>query len=265
MNEDYIDEKTGLLYCGKCRTPKEIRIPGGAELFGTRKFRVLCQCQQEAWNRAEQEKQQREFRERIQRLRREAFRDIPGQNWRFDSAQMTGQLEKLKRYAGHWEEVQKEGMGLLLFGGVGTGKSYAAGCLANALLDQGHSVRFVSLSDVVNRMQGCYGDDREKYLRELLMPELLILDDLGSERSTSFSKEQVFDVINKRTLSGKPLVVTTNIPLKVMQHAEDVQDRRIFDRVLEKCVPVAFTGESFRRANAAENLHKVAAILNDSL
>ena len=262
MNEDYIDEKTGLRYCGKCHTPKEIRLPGGAELFGTRKFRIPCKCQQEAWNREEQERRQREFRERVHVLRREAFREIPGQNWRFDSVKSDRRLDKLKLYADHWEEMRRDGMGLLLFGGVGTGKSYAAGCLANALLDQGQSVRFVGLSDVVNRMQGCFGSDREKYLRDLLGPELLILDDLGSERSTNFGKEQVFDVVNKRTLSGKPLVITTNIPLKVMQQAEDIQDRRIFDRILEKCVPIAFTGENFRETNAAENFKRAAAILN---
>ena len=98
-------------------------------------------------------------------------------------------------------------------------------------------------------------------LKELLKPDLLILDDLGAERSTSFGKEQVFDVVNKRTLSGRPLVVTTNIPLTVMQTAEDIQDRRIFDRVLEKCVPIAFTGDSFRKANAKENLKRAAALL----
>ena len=261
MREDYIDEKTGLLTCGKCHTPKEMLLPEGARIFGTRKFRVMCQCQQETRDREEQEQKQREFAERVLFIRREAFRDIPGQNWRFDSAHMTGRLEKVKRYADHWEEMQADGTGLLLSGGVGTGKSYAAGCLANALLDRGHRVRFVGLSDVVNRLQGCFGTDREKYLKELLKPDLLILDDLGSERSTSFGKEQVFDVVNKRTLSGRPLVVTTNIPLKVMQTAEDIQDRRIFDRVLEKCVPVAFTGDSFRKTNAKENLKRAAALL----
>ena len=259
--EDYIDKKTGLLTCGKCHTPKEALIPGGAELFGTRKFRVLCKCQQDARDQEEQEQRQREFRDQVYFLRREAFRDIPGQNWRFDNAQNSDRLEKVKRYADHWEQMQQDGTGLLLFGGVGTGKSYAAGCLANALLDQGHSVGFVGLSDVVNRLQGCFGTDREKYLKELLKPELLILDDLGAERSTSFGKEQVFDVVNKRTLSGRPLVVTTNIPLKIMQAAEDIQDRRIFDRVLEKCVPIAFTGDSFRKANAKESLKRAAVLL----
>ena len=173
MREDYIDEKTGLLYCGRCHTPKEMFLPGRAELFGTRKFRVLCQCQLEARDREEREQKEREFAKRVQFLRREAFRDIPGQDWRFDTAHMTDRLEKVKRYADHWEEMQADGTGLLLFGGVGTGKSYAAGCLANAILDQGHSVRFLGLSDIVNRLQGCFGTDREKYLKGLLKPDRL--------------------------------------------------------------------------------------------
>ena len=261
MREDYIDEKTGLLTCGKCRTQKEMFLTGGTELFGTRKFRVLCQCEQVARDREEREQKQREFAERVRVLRREAFRDIPGQDWRFDNAQKSDRLNKIKRYADHWEQMQADGTSLLLFGGVGTGKSYAAGCLANALLDKGHSVRFLGLSDVVNRLQGLHGSERDEYIKGFLKPDLLILDDLGAERSTSFGKEQVFDVINKRTLSSKPLVVTTNIPLKVMQTAEDIQDRRIFDRVLEKCVPIAFTGENFRKANAKENLRRATALL----
>ena len=93
--EDYIDKTTGLLYCGKCRTPKEAHIPGGAELFGTRKFRVLCQCQQGAHDREAQEQRQREFRDRVHFLRREAFRDIPGQDWWFDNAKKSDRLEKV--------------------------------------------------------------------------------------------------------------------------------------------------------------------------
>ena len=127
--EDYIDEKTGLLTCSKCHTSKEALIPGGAELFGTRKFRVLCKCKQEARDREAQEQRQREFRDRVQFLRREAFRDIPGQNWRFDNVQSSDRLSKIKRYADHWEQMQQDGTGLLLFGGVGTGKATPLGAL----------------------------------------------------------------------------------------------------------------------------------------
>ena len=49
------------------------------------------------------------------------------------------------------------------------------------------------------------------------------------------------------------MIVTTNIPLSVMQKAADLDERRIYDRVLEVCVPIQFNGENFRKGNAAEN------------
>lgn len=145
---------------------------------------------------------------------------------------------------------------------MGTGKSYAAGCIANALIEKMVSVLFVGLSDVVNRMQGNFGADRDAYLKTLMRPELLILDDLGAERNTSFGRERVFDVVNKRLLTGKPMIVTTNIPLSVMQKTSDLDERRIYDRVLEVCVPIQFNGENFRKGNAAENVKRAAKILN---
>jgi DNA replication protein DnaC len=50
------------------------------------------------------------------------------------------------------------------------------------------SVLYVGLSDVVNRMQGNFGADRDSYMKRLMRPDLLILDDLGAERNTSFVK-----------------------------------------------------------------------------
>ncbi len=151
-------------------------------------------------------------------LRSEAFRDMPAALWRFESAAVTTpQLAKARGYAQNWDECKKAGIGLLLFGNVGTGKSYAAGCITNALIDRLESVLFVGMSDVVNRMQGNFGADRDSYMTSLMRPELLILDDLGAERNTSFGKERVFDVINRRRLTGKPMIITTNIPIVTMQ------------------------------------------------
>ena len=118
------------------------------------------------------------------------------------------------------------------------------------------------LSDVVNRMQGNFGTDRDHYMKSLMRPDLLILDDLGAERNTSFGKERVFDVVDKRLLSGKPMIVTTNIPLSVMKQAVELDDRRIFDRILEVCVPIRFDGENFRKGNARANIKKAAEMLN---
>ena len=60
------------------------------------------------------------------------------------------------------------------------------------------------------------------------------------------------------------MIVTTNIPLHAMQSAADIQERRIYDRVLEVCTPVRFSGENFRKAGAAENRKKAAVLLGRS-
>ena len=169
-------------------------------------------------------------------LRFEAFRDIPAAAWRFDNASvMTPQLVKAWEYAENWDSFSREGIGLLLFGNVGTGKTYAAGCIANALIDRMISVLYVGMSNVVNRMQGNFGADRDSYIKQLMRPDLLILDDLGAERNTSYGKECVFDVVNRRLLSGKPMIITTNITLSAMQKAT-ISMIAVFMTAYWKCV-----------------------------
>ena len=261
--DDYINPEDGLKYCGKCHTPKEAYFAEKLRFNGIDRHPTDCKCA--AVERERREAEMREFNRinHINLLRSEAFSDIPVADWRFDNAPvMTKQLTKAKEYAEKWDDFSREGIGLLLFGNVGTGKSYAAGCIANALIDRMISVLYVDMTDVVNRMQGNFGADRDSYLKRITRPDLLILDDLGAERNTSYGKERVFDIVNRRLLSRKPMIITTNIALSVMQKATDLDDRRIYDRVLEVCVPVLFDGENFRKGNAAENLKKAAQILN---
>lgn len=261
--DDYINPEDGLKYCGKCHTPKEAYFSEKHRFNGIDRHPTDCKCAAEERERREAEMREFNRINHINLLRSEAFSDIPAADWRFENAPtMTKQLTKAKEYAEKWDDFSREGIGLLLFGNVGTGKSYAAGCIANALIDRMISVLYVDMTDVVNRMQGNFGADRDTYLKRLTRPDLLIFDDLGAERNTSYGKERVFDTINRRLLSRKPMIITTNIALSVMQKATDLDDRRIYDRVLEVCVPVLFDGENFRKGNAAENLKKAAQILN---
>ena len=263
--DDYINPEDGLKYCGKCHAPKEAYFAEKHRFNGIDRHPTDCKCAAEEKERREAEMREFNRINHINLLRSEAFSDIPAAAWRFDNAPvMTKQLAKAKEYAEKWDDFSREGIGLLLFGNVGTGKSYAAGCIANALIDRMISVLYVDMTDVVNRMQGNFGADRDTYLKRLPRPDLLILDDLGAERNTSYGKERVFDVVNRRLLSRKPMIITTNIALSVMQKATDLDDRRIYDRILEVCVPVLFDGENFRKGNAAENLKKAAKLLGSS-
>ena len=74
------------------------------------------------------------------------------------------------------------------------------------------------------------------------------------ERQTDYAREQVFHIIDGRYLARRPLIVTTNLSLHELKHPATLAEQRIFDRVLEMCVPVCFDGESLRQQRARENL-----------
>lgn len=172
----------------------------------------------------------------------------------------TPQLEWARRYVDHWAEMRKENMGLLFWGPAGTGKTFAAACIANALVDREVGVRMITLGEALLNLFGMSGDERIGYLEGLTTCGLLILDDFGVERRTTYAREQVYEIINRRYLSGRPMIVTTNLTLEELKHG-DRDDERIHDRVLERCVPVCFSGPSIRRENAARRLKRAKALL----
>ncbi len=100
------------------------------------------------------------------------------------------------------------------------------------------------------------------YIARLCSFPLLILDDFGMERGTEYGLEQVYNVIDSRYRSGKPLIVTTNLTLEELQNPEDTAHARIYDRLTEMCTPVRITGENFRKAKAREKMERLKMLLN---
>ena len=87
--------------------------------------------------------------------------------------------------------------------------------------------------------------EKNTYIKNLCRVPLLILDDFGMERGTEYGLEQIYAVIDGRYRSGKPLIATTNLTLQELKNPQDTAHARIYDRLLEMCVPVQFKGESF--------------------
>jgi len=158
------------------------------------------------------------------------------------------QMEQMRKYAEHWEEMRRQNVGLLLWGPPGSGKSFAAACIANARIECYEKVRMTTLGMVLNRLPALTPQQKEDYLKELRTCDLLVLDDFGMERRTDYAREQVFSIVDGRYQAKKPLIITTNLTLHDLKSAQDIDDRRVFDRVLEMCVPVCFDGESQRKA-----------------
>ena len=163
---DYINPDDGLLYCGHCHTPKEAYFPEKFRAAGFITHPLECECAAAKSRKEEAERKEYERRERIKKLRQRAFGDNSlAAGWRFEKTEiMTEALEKVKAYVDAWDKMREQQIGLLLLGNVGTGKTHAAACAANALINRQISVRFLHTTDLVQQMKGLHREDLEEFL-----------------------------------------------------------------------------------------------------
>ena len=146
-------------------------------------------------------------------------------------------------------------------GPVGTGKTFFAGCIANALIDRCIPVLMIEIPDFLSELAGMPPSERNQFIESFNEYSLLILDDLGVERNSEYAAEQVFRLVDSRYRSKKPLFVTTNLTLDEMKKPADLAHERIFGRILENCSPLLMNGPNLREQKAAENLKMVSSFL----
>lgn len=245
---DYVG-KDGLLYCGKCHTKKQHRLYAEF-LHKEMTVCVPCKCEQERRDKEEAERALREKQDEIRRMKGTCIHDRALLECTFENDD--GSLPILfsaKNYVDTWPEQKEKNNGLLLWGGVGTGKTYYAACIANALIEAGTSVLMTNFSKILNQLSGLYSDEKNQFIDSLMKYSLLIIDDFGIERSTEYALEQVFNIIDERYKTNLPLIVTTNLSIDTLQNPADIAHQRIYDRVLSMCIPISFQGENHRKSD----------------
>lgn len=239
-------EKDGLLYCGKCNTAKQCVV----DVLGTiRKPPCLCKCAKEARDMEEEALRRRDFADKIQRFRSVGFPESEMAKWNFaaDDGSNPKMSTAMQNYVQHFDDFRKQGKGLLLFGGVGTGKTFLAACVANALIDKGIPCLVTNFARIANTVQGLF-EGRQEYYDSLNRYPLLVLDDLSAERKTEYMQEIVFNVIDARYRAKLPLIVTTNLTREELQKPADITYQRIFSRLFEMCTPIEIAGNDRRHA-----------------
>ena len=198
---------------------------------------------------------------RIKRLKSAGIQEKHLCDWRFETAKETEIIRWAKRYVEHWKQVREQNLGLLLWGDVGTGKSFVSACIANALLEEAVPVLMTNFSKILNQMGGLYSEERHQYIASFSQYPLLIIDDLGIERSTEYAKEQVYAVLDERYKANLPLITTTNLTIQEIRNPENVMDARIYSRILEMCTPLHVGGGDRRLSVSEKKQEAVKAVL----
>jgi len=264
FDEDYINPDDGLLYCGKCHTPKRRKAKHPFKPDSEFIVPCYCKCEQETEDERRRRKEEQERDEYIHNLKITSLMDDKFKSQTFESFRTTKENEKIfrlcKRYSDNFEEMLKNNQGLLFYGDVGTGKTFAAACIANDLLNRKISVVMTSFAKLMEKARSFKADD-EEVSRKLDSTKLLIIDDLGVESGSDFALEKVYTYIDNRYRSNMPMILTTNLELSEMQRTNDIRYRRIYDRIFEMCYPVRFTGASFRKIEAKKRFDAMKTFL----
>ena len=178
--------------------------------------------------------------------RKNCFNDLAYRNMTFDRDDRPEHLlSTAARASAENFQPALEQPGIMFTGNVGTGKTFYACCIANAVIDRGCTAWVTTLQPLVRAL--CSYEAAEKILAKIRKVDLLVLDDLGSTALNDFTTDKLFEIVDERYRSGKPLIVTTNLnPDEAWKSS--IGMRRIFDRLRERCRHVVVDGESRRRA-----------------
>lgn len=246
---DYVGEN-GLLYCGKCNSPKqcEIRLNGRV----LRPY-CLCECEAKAVKLQEDSEKAENLKEEIERTRKSGFPDPELMQWTFaiDDRANEKASDISLRYCTHFLSMKEKGKGILFLGNCGTGKTFLAACIANELINQGFSVLMTNFSRVVNIIFGLK-EGKQNYIDSLNSYDLLIIDDLGVERQSEYVAEIVQNIVDSRYRAGLPLIITTNLtPKDFSADSSDIAKSRLYSRISEMCLPVVVSGVDRRKKNSA--------------
>jgi DNA replication protein DnaC len=138
---------------------------------------------------------------------------------------------------------------LLFYGRAGTGKTFLINCIAKELIEKSYSVIYLSAVQLFDLLAD-YSFKRSNTtiyrqisFDELLRCDLLIIDDLGTEMSNSFTESSLFDCLNERLIHQKSTIISTNFSLQELQQK---YEERIFSRTAGNYTPLKIFGDDIR-------------------
>lgn len=155
---------------------------------------------------------------------------------------MTAVLKTAKEYCISFGPNSKN---LLFMGGVGLGKTHISLAIVSEIVQKGFSVIYGSAQNIfsdIEKEHFSYSGTTDK-LDDILEVDLLVIDDLGTEFSTSFTQSAFYNIVNTRLLNRRPTIINTNLSFKEI---EEKYTPRIASRFIGNYEMIKFFGSDIR-------------------
>lgn len=260
-----VSEKEVCEKCGENRC-MEVTILGRKHIV-----RKQCRCEREESQKRREEDERKQKQIRLNRLKESSMMDREFKSCTFENFirnNYNRQIYKMAmRYCENWPKMKEKNIGFMLWGNPGNGKTYIASCIANRLLSQMVPVIAISSIGILSRIKQTYnsfGKEGEVQVIGMLKnASLLILDDLGAENDTQWSREKLYEIVDSRYRQAKPMIVTTNLTPDQLKRKLTSGDgvTRTYDRLIEMCTPVELKGPSRRAEAAADKMEVIRELL----
>lgn len=246
------------------------------EILGRKRWvQPICKCEQDAkkaeLNKFIRAKEENEVRELF------SISNIGDKflNASFDNFEIRQGAENAykiaKHHAEHFDDYGFES--IMLWGEPGNGKTHLAAAIHNRLIARNKVVVFISMPELLGKIKATFNrnnkETEQQILKALNICDLLIIDDLGAEKTSDWVQETVFTIIDNRYRRKKPILTTSNVsPNDYIDEygkpANDLIDKigkRAYDRILEMSQPIENKATSYRRKIAKQRLSKFNEIL----
>ncbi|GAA0116697.1 ATP-binding protein [Clostridium senegalense] len=141
------------------------------------------------------------------------------------------------------EDFKNHNENLLFYGNPGTGKTFLSHCIAKDLIDAGHFVIYRTSDDLISNLKDAKFNNNIGLYESLVDCDLLIIDDLGTEQLSDFSKKELFNLLNTKLLKDKKMIISTNYALDELS---SIYSERFTSRLFGNFTLKKFFGDDLR-------------------
>lgn len=154
-------------------------------------------------------------------------------------------LKGIKEYVKNYSPSNPEG--LYISGGTGSGKSHLATGILKALIEKGYSGVFYNVVDLLDVIRDTFDPNNpanpKSRLVHQLQRQIVVLDDFGVQKTSSWVADRLYALINRRYQDRKTLIVTSEIPMPQLMLRVD---RTLASRIIDMCKEIVITADDYR-------------------